>query len=87
MTPSNDLINGWLLIAEASQQPRFLTFATLAAEWGAKQERAACENLCESLANEDECDEMAYRALRQAAELIRKRGGGRREPRRHHPRG
>ena len=42
MSPSNDLINEWLMVAEVSQQPRFLTFATLAAEWGAKQEREAC---------------------------------------------
>lgn len=45
MIPSNDLINEWLMVAEVSQQPRFLTFATLAAEWGAKQEREACLKL------------------------------------------
>lgn len=78
MSPSNDLINEWLKVAEASPGPRFVTFAALAAEWGAQRERETCENLCESLAKEDECDEMACRALQEAAELIRKRGEGKR---------
>ena len=47
MSPSNDLINEWLKVAEASPGPRFLTFATLAAEWGAKHEREACAKVCE----------------------------------------
>lgn len=74
MTPSNELVNEWLKVAEVSQQPRFIVFATLAAEWGAKQEREACAKLCEALGNDASIDEMEYRAFREADEAIRKRG-------------
>ncbi len=74
MNPSNEQINEWLKVAEALPGPRFVTFATLAAEWGAKQEREACEKVCEALGNNESIDEMEYRAFREAQEAIRKRG-------------
>ena len=74
MTPSNELVNEWLKAAEASEQPRFIAFATLAAEWGAQQEREACAKVCEALGNDALIDEMEYRAFREADEAIRKRG-------------
>jgi hypothetical protein len=46
VSPSNELVTEWVLIAEeTSRGRRFLAFATLAAEWGAKQEREACLKL------------------------------------------
>ena len=74
MTPSNELINEWLKLAEAAPGPRFRIFATLAAAWGAEQEREACAKVCEALGNDASIDEMAYRAFREADEAIRKRG-------------
>ena len=50
MTPSNEQINDWLKAAEASPEPRFLIFATLATEWGAKEEREACAKVCDAKA-------------------------------------
>lgn len=76
MTPSDELVNEWLKVAEGSQQPRFIVFATLAAEWGAQQERDACAKLCEALGNDASIDEMEYRAFREADEAIRARGEG-----------
>ena len=76
MTPSNELVNKWLKVAEASEQPRFIAFATLAAEWGAQQEREACAKVCEALGNDASIDEMEYRAFREADEAIRARGEG-----------
>jgi hypothetical protein len=57
VTPSNEQINDWLKAAEASPEPRFLIFATLAAEWGAKQEREACAKACDGWmhANGNDC--------------------------------
>ena len=52
MTPSNEQINDWLKAAEASPEPRFLIFATLAAEWGAKEEREACAMVCEGVSKD-----------------------------------
>lgn len=67
MNPSNEQINEWLKVAEALPGPRFVTFATLAAEWGAKQEREACAKLVED--KFDFCgDELT------AAAAIRSRG-------------
>ena len=85
MSPSNDLINEWLKVAEASQRPRFLTFATLAAEWGAKQEREACAKVCEDEAaffrcQKEGCRDARYDWKKDAAMecslAIRKRGEG-----------
>ena len=52
MTPSNEQINDWLKAAEASPEPRFLIFATLAAEWGAKEEREACAEMVDHILKE-----------------------------------
>ena len=76
MTPSNELVNEWLKAAEASEQPRFVAFAALAAEWGAQQERDACAKLCEALGNDASIDDLAYQAFREAEETIRARGEG-----------
>ena len=68
MSPSKELVTEWILIAEeTSSAPRFLTFATLAAEWGAKQEREACAKVCEDEGSVDDLP-MHY------AEAIRARG-------------
>ena len=74
MTPSNELVNEWLKVAEGSEQPRFVAFAALAAEWGAQQERDACAKLCEALGNDASIDDLAYEAFREADAAIRKRG-------------
>lgn len=76
MTPSDELVNEWLKAAEASEQPRFIAFAALAAEWGAQQERDACAKLCEALGNDASIDDLAYEAFREADEAIRARGKG-----------
>ena len=44
MIPSNELVNEWLKAAEASPESRFIVFATLAAAWGAQQERERIDN-------------------------------------------
>lgn len=72
MTPSNDQINEWLKAAEASEQPRFIVFATLAAEWGAKQEREACAKLVES--RKTGANELMDAVRDMEAAAIRKRG-------------
>ena len=75
MIPSNDLINEWLMVAEVSQQPRFLTFATLAAEWGAKQEREACAKVCDEVIRDLYIvDGDASEEVLRCANAIRKRG-------------
>ena len=74
MIPSNELVNEWLKAAEASEQPRFVAFAALAAEWGAKQEREACAEVCYGLGNDSSIDDRAYEAFREAEETIRARG-------------
>lgn len=74
MTPTNDQINEWLKAAETSQHPRFIVFATLAAEWGATQEREACAEVCYRLGNDASIEDIAYEAFREAEETIRARG-------------
>ena len=77
MSPSNDLINEWLKVAEASPEPRFLTFAILAAEWGAKQEREACAKVCEDAISPYVTDSGGMKLVTLAlAAAIRKRGEG-----------
>lgn len=74
MIPSNELVNKWLKAAEASEQPRFIAFAALAAAWGAQQEREACAEICYGLGNDSSIDDLAYEAFREAEETIRARG-------------
>ena len=74
MTPSNEQINEWLKAAEAAPGSRFLTFATLAAEWGAKQEREACAQLCDYAATECEYGGDGWYAAKTLAAAIRARG-------------
>ena len=75
MTPSNEQINDWLKAAEASPEPRFLIFATLAAEWGAKQEREACAKVCDEVIRDLYIvDGDASEEVLRCANAIRKRG-------------
>lgn len=74
MTPTIELVNEWLKAAEASPESRFIVFAALAAEWGAKQEREACAEVCYGLGNDSSIEDIAYEAFREAEEAIRARG-------------
>ena len=74
MIPSIEQVNEWLKAAEASEQPRFIAFAALAAAWGAQQEREACAEVCYTLGHDASIDDHAYEAFREAEETIRARG-------------